>query len=82
MDVYRDAFGFITRHLHHVQAGQSVNSLGELEVPRIVFEELLTNALIHRDYFVSSTIRLLIFRDRIEIISLGHLPNNLTVEKI
>jgi ATP-dependent DNA helicase RecG len=38
--------------------------------------------LIHRDYLVSATIRLFIFDNRIEIISPGHLPNNLTVEKI
>jgi ATP-dependent DNA helicase RecG len=82
LNVFRESLSFITRNLHHVQAGQSVNSLGELEIPLIVFEELLTNALLHRDYFVSATIRLLIFKDRIEIISPGHLPNNLTVEKI
>lgn len=82
LNVFRDSLSFVTRNLHHLQAGQSVNSTGELEIPPIVFEELIANALIHRDYFVSSTIRLLIFRDRIEIISPGHLPNNLTVEKI
>jgi len=36
----------------------------------------------HRDYLVSAPIRLFIFDNRIEIISPGHLPNNLTVEKI
>ncbi|MEZ5535890.1 MAG: putative DNA binding domain-containing protein [Thiolinea sp.] len=82
LNVFRDSLSFVTRNLHHVQAGQSVNSLGILEVPLLVFEELIANALIHRDYFVSATIRLLIFRDRVEIISPGHLPNNLTVEKI
>ncbi len=82
LSVFRDSLSFVTRNLHHLQAGQSVNSLGELEVPLVVFEELIANALIHRDYFVSATIRLLIFKDRIEIISPGHLPNNLTVEKI
>ncbi|MBJ6609110.1 MAG: putative DNA binding domain-containing protein [Candidatus Thiothrix moscowensis] len=82
LTVFRDSLSFVSRNLHHVQAGQSVNSLGELEIPLVVFEELIANALIHRDYFVSATIRLLIFRDRIEIISPGHLPNNLTVAKI
>ncbi len=52
------------------------------EVPDLVFEELLVNALIHRDYLVSAPIRLFIFDNRIEIISPGHLPDNLTVEKI
>lgn len=52
------------------------------KIPTSVFEELLVNALIHRDYLVNATIRLFIFDDRIEIIGPGHLPNNLTVEKI
>jgi ATP-dependent DNA helicase RecG len=70
------------RNLRKVQAGQGVNSPGLPEIPPSVFEELLVNALIHRDYLVNATIRLFIFDDRIEIISPGHLPNNLTVEKI
>lgn len=70
------------RNLHKRQGTQSVNSIGEPEVPRIVFEELLVNALIHRDYFISAPIRVLVFTDRIEIISPGHLPNHLTIEKI
>lgn len=40
------------------------------------------NALVHRDYLVTAPIRLFVFDNRIEIISPGHLPNNLTVEKI
>ena len=47
-----------------------------------MFEELLVNALVHRDYLVSAPIRLFIFDNRIDIISPGHLPNNLTVAKI
>jgi len=31
---------------------------------------------------LSRPIRIFVFRDRIEIVSPGHLPNNLTVEKI
>jgi ATP-dependent DNA helicase RecG len=47
-----------------------------------VFEELLVNALAHRDYLVSAPVRLFVYDNRIEIISPGHLPDNLTVEKI
>lgn len=81
-DVFDDTLRFIMRNLHKRQGNQSVNSVGEPEVPRLVFEELLVNALIHRDYFISAPIRVLIFAERIEIISPGHLPNNLTVEKV
>jgi ATP-dependent DNA helicase RecG len=59
-----------------------VNAPGVPEIPETVFEELLVNALVHRDYLVSAPIRIFVFDDRIEIISPGHLPNNLTVEKI
>jgi hypothetical protein len=44
--------------------------------------ELLVNALVHRDYLISAPIRLFVFDNRIEIISPGTLPNNLSVENI
>ena len=81
-EIFHGALTFITRNLHKVQDDQNINSLGKLEISKVVFEELLVNALIHRDYFVSAPIRIFVFTDRIEIISPGHLPNNLTIEKI
>ncbi len=81
-DIFEDGLGFVMRNLHKIQAGRGVNAPGTPEVPRSVFEELLVNALVHRDYLVSAPIRLFIFDDRIEIISPGHLPNNLTVDRI
>jgi ATP-dependent DNA helicase RecG len=80
--VFDDSLAFVLRNLHKVQAGRGVNAPGVPEIPPAVFEELLVNALIHRDYLVSAFIRLFIFDNRIEIVSPGHLPNNLTVEKI
>ena len=80
--IYNDALAFILRNLHKVQAGRGINAPGVPEIPPVVFEELLVNALIHRDYLISAPIRLFVFDNRIEIISPGHLPNNLTVEKI
>lgn len=79
---YRRAMAFLRRNLRHVQGDQGFNSPGLLEIPEEVFEELLVNALVHRDYFLSAPIRLLIFSDRVEIISPGHLPNHLDTEKI
>ncbi len=79
---FAQALSFILRHLRREQRGQGVNSEGKLEIPPIVFEELLANAIIHRDYFISAPIRIFVFDNRIEIISPGHLPNNLTVENI
>ena len=80
--IYKNAHAFIMRNLHKVQNGKGVNAQGTPEIPEAVFEELLVNALIHRDYLVSAPIRIFIFENRIEIISPGHLPDNLTVDKI
>ena len=80
--LYEKTIGFINRNLHKVQVSESFNSLGELEIPRETFEELIVNALIHRDYFINSSIKVFIFDNRIEIISPGKLPNTLTIEKI
>lgn len=82
VDVFSRSLAFVLSNLRYNQNNQGFNSIGEPEIPRIVLEELIVNALIHRDYFISSPIKLLIFNNRIEIISPGHLPNNLTVENI
>ena len=58
------------------------NSPSKWEISYEVFEELIVNALVHRDYFIFSTIKVFIFTDKIEIISPGKLPNSLTIENI
>jgi predicted HTH transcriptional regulator len=81
-DVFQQTLGFIIANTRALQGDQGINSLGRPEVPRIVWEELIANALIHRDYFISAPVRVLVFADRVEVISPGHLPNNLTIENI
>ena len=73
---------FFQNNLKHTQQGQNFNSIGILEISQIAIEEILQNALVHRDYLRNSPIRLLVFDNRIEIISPGKLPNGLTVENI
>ncbi|MGK5094840.1 RNA-binding domain-containing protein [Deltaproteobacteria bacterium TL4] len=80
--IFDDSLAFIKRNLKRIQDGQNINSLGKLEISEVVFEELLVNALVHRDYMISATIRIFVFDNRVEIVSPGHLPNHLTVEKI
>lgn len=81
-ELFEKAISFLNSNLDFVQSGESFNSQGKLEVSSIAIEELLQNALVHRDYFKNSPIRLLIFDNRIEIINPGKLPNGLTVEAI
>ncbi|OQY25501.1 MAG: hypothetical protein B6I37_00850 [Desulfobacteraceae bacterium 4572_35.2] len=68
--------------LRTYQVEKDFNSTGELEVKEEVLSELIVNALIHRDYYIQSSIKVFIFHNRIEIISPGKLTNSLTVEKI
>ncbi len=76
------AISFLKRNLRKSQQGQDFNTEGILEISEIALEELLQNALIHRDYLINSSINLFIFDNRVEITSPGKLPNNLTIETI
>lgn len=81
-DMFERAMDFLVSNLHHVQAGQNFNSVGRLEISQIALEEILQNALVHRDYSKNAPIRIMIFDDRVEIVSPGALPNSLTVDNI
>lgn len=81
-DIFHQSMSFVLGNIRHIQDDQDVNAPGRPEIPRIALEELIANALIHRDYFVSAPVRIFVFDNRVEIISPGHLPNNLTVENI
>lgn len=81
--LYQRGYDFVLSKLHKIQPpGKSFNSLGVSEIPEVVITELLVNALIHRDYFINDSIKLYVFENRIEIISPGRLPNNLTEEQV
>ncbi len=81
-DLFEEGMAFFKRNLLHTQQGQNFNSQGKLEIAEVALQELLENALIHRDYIKNAPIRLLVFDDRVEIISPGCLPNSLTVDNL
>ena len=81
-DMYEATMSFIRRNLRRVQVGEEFNQPGELEVPEEVLKELVVNMFLHRDYFVSAPWRVMVFDDRIELISPGALPNHLDIEKM
>ena len=73
---------FILRNLHRRQQGQDFNAPGVLEIPEAAIKEAVANALLHRDYFIQSSVAIDIHADRVEISSPGVLPNTVTVENI
>lgn len=80
--LYEDSLSFITYKLRRRQIEKNFNSNGLLEIDEEVLSELIINALVHRDYYINSSIKIFMFHNRIEIISPGKLTNSLTIEKI
>lgn len=54
----------------------------QAELPAEMLRESLTNALVHRDYSLSAPVRVILFEDRLEVLSPGQLPNGVTVENV
>ena len=80
--MFRESMTFLKSILRHQQQGQNFNKVGILEIPEVVLEELLQNALVHADLLHAAAIRLLVFNDRVEIVNPGCLFGGLQVEDI
>jgi len=81
-ELFKQGMLYAKSCIKYMQNGQGFNSHGVPEVSLIALEEVLQNALIHREYFKNAPVRLLVFDNRIEIISPGKLPNSLTVDEV
>jgi predicted HTH transcriptional regulator len=81
-ELFKQGMMYVKSCIKYMQNGQGFNSIGVPEVSVIALEEVLQNALVHRDYFKNAPIRLLVFDNRIEIVSPGRLPNSLTVDEV
>lgn len=81
--LYDKTMAFLKANLHNVQGeGASFNTLGKLEIAEEVLEEVVQNALVHRDLLRPAPIRLFVFDNRVEVISPGALAGGLTEEDI
>lgn len=66
---------------------EEIGKLGEETLERINYppealHEIITNAVIHRDYSIADDIHIRVFDNRIEVESPGRLPAHITVENI
>lgn len=82
IEQFERGINFISRNLKRIQLDGDFNDPGIPEIPEIVYQEALANAIVHRDYFIQSPIMIDLFNDRLEITSPGKLPNTLTEESI
>ena len=60
----------------------SSHGLVDIEYPTETLHEIITNAVLHRDYSVATDIQIRIFDNRIEVESPGRLAGHVTIENI
>ncbi|ABZ94658.1 transcriptional regulator [Leptospira biflexa serovar Patoc strain 'Patoc 1 (Ames)'] len=58
------------------------NSLVKMDYPQEAIWEIIVNSLVHRDYSISDDVHVLIYNNRIEILSPGKLPGYVTTSNI
>ena len=71
----------IFRDYYQYEEIQSADRKKVERIPEAAFREAIANALIHRVWDVESQIRVLMFDDRVEIISPGGLPSGITEDE-
>lgn len=70
IDIFNDIYSF--------EKIDGINRNKYYQVPIKAFREALVNAIIHRDWEISSNIKVTFFDDRVEILSPGLLPKNIS----
>lgn len=70
-----------------VEMVEGVRKLGpagleQVRYPEVTLHEIVTNALLHRDYSIASDVQIRVFDNRIEIESPGLLPGHVTTRNI
>lgn len=58
------------------------DGLESVNYPRTALHEIITNAILHRDYSLADDIHIRIFDNRVEVMSPGTLPAHITPENI
>lgn len=66
--------------LELIENGISIRSgfINKYKIPERAIKEAITNAVIHRDYHIKRDIEIRLFEDRIEVLSPGLFPYNIT----
>ena len=82
--VYSQVFEAVQKAVETVQGIKMLGPSGleQIEYPVEALHEIITNAVLHRDYSLAADILVRIFDNRIEIESPGILPGHVTVDNI
>lgn len=77
-----EAESFVKRHTRLAYKFEGFKRIDIQEYPYNAIREAIINAVCHRDYMLQNNIFVNVFDDRIEVISPGSIPNNLTIKQI
>lgn len=81
---YRQIYGAVatTKQLVERIKRMTTQGLVEVEYPEETLHEIITNAILHRDYSIPDDTHIRIYDNRIEVESPGTLPGHITPENI
>ena len=77
-----DTVNKVSEIMSQIQVWGTDGKLKTMEYPKETIWEIITNAIIHRDYSISDDVQIHIYDNRIEVISPGKLPGNVTIDNI
>jgi ATP-dependent DNA helicase RecG len=82
--LYHQIKASVSRTIEQVEKIQRVGEKGfePVKYPPETLHEIITNAIIHRDYSIADDVHIRIFDNRIEVQSPGRLPAHVTFENI
>lgn len=78
VEQYEAAFNFILSQLHRSFIITHSIREEQFEIPETAIREALLNAIVHRNYYLKSPIKIAIYNNRIEIFSPGNFPGPIT----
>lgn len=77
---YEEASKMFLKYYPEIEIVDGLKKVRKQQIPYEAFREGVANAIAHRDYLLSSQIKIEMHNNRIEIISPGGLPNGITKE--
>lgn len=80
--VIREAVGRTVAEVEKIPMLDESSGLRQISYPPEALHEIITNAVLHRDYALNDDVHVRIFDNRIEIESPGRLPAHITPENI
>lgn len=77
---YDGAIEMFLKHYPEIEKVEGIQRIKKQPIPYEAYREAIANAIAHRNYFISSNIKIEMYNNRIEITSPGGLPDGVTKE--